>query len=303
MEYIMEKTLTIFTPTYNRMEKLKDCYDSLKRQSNKDFIWMIVDDGSTDQTEELVSEWINQKIIKIEYIKKENGGKASAINLSIDNCKTNLWMCLDSDDILTDNAVEIILKSYSDIIKTENICGLLALRTGKDGNVMNNKSRVPNHVQYATLTEIRYYYKIDTEYAIVYKTEIAQKYKYPLIPGEKFMPLSYVYDQIDQKYQYKIIHEDVMVSEYLDDGITRNKKNILLKNPKGFILFNKQRMVLAPNFRLKVKAVILYIISSILDKDTSFSKCIKESPQKLLTILLYLPSFILCKVVYEKSKK
>ena len=93
-----------------------------------------------------------------------------------------------------------------------------------------------------------------------------------------------------------------MVSEYLDDGITETRKYIV-KNPKGFILFNKQRMVLAPNFRLKVKAVILYIISSILDKDTSFSKCIKESPQKLLTILLYLPSFILCKVVYEKSKK
>lgn len=297
----MDKLLTIFTPTYNRMNNLKDCYASLVKQSNKNFIWMIVDDGSTDQTEKLVLKWINDKIIDINYFKKENGGKASAINLSLDKCETLLWMCLDADDYLTDNAVEIFLENYKSIIEDESVCGLLALRTGKDGYVMNHKNRIPNQIEYATLNMIRYSLKIDTEYAMVFKSEIIKKYKYPIVAGEKFMPLSYVYDQIDQKYNYKIIHNDVMVSEYLEDGITKNKKRLIVNNPKGYKFFNKQRITLAPSLKLKVKATILYITSCVLDKDTNFFNCIEESPNKILTLLLYLPGMLLCKLLYMQE--
>lgn len=298
----MDELLTIFTPTYNRIESLKECYISLKNQTDNNFIWMIVDDGSTDNTREVVLSWIEENTVQIEYISKENGGKVSAINASLDQCKTTLWMCLDSDDILTNEAVRIFIEEYQKISTLEQICGLLALRTGKDGKVMNHKERIPQEVEFSTLSRIRYHYKIDTEYAIVYKTKIAKRFKYPLIPGEKFMPLSYVYDQIDSKYEYKIIHNDVMISEYMKDGITVNKKKLIMSYPKGYRLYHKQRIVLAQSYKLKVKSIILYNVASILDDETNFIKCVKESPVRFSTILFFFPSLIIKNVMFKQTQ-
>ena len=107
------KTLTIFTPTYNRADILNKAYKSLKRQTNKDFIWLVVDDGSIDNTEDVVKGWIDENIIEIKYIKKENGGKHTAYNVAVENTSTELIMiALDSDDYLSDDAVEIILDTW-----------------------------------------------------------------------------------------------------------------------------------------------------------------------------------------------
>ena len=123
--------LTIFTPTFNRAELLKRVYDSLLRQREKNFSWLIVDDGSTDNTKEVVEEWLREGRINIQYEYQENGGKMRAHNQGVNLCNTELFLCLDSDDFLTEDAVEIILSCYEKKIKGNPKYGALSPTKGR----------------------------------------------------------------------------------------------------------------------------------------------------------------------------
>src|SRR5690554_1406773 len=119
--------LTIFTPTFNRSRALSECYKSLCQQTVSGFIWHIIDDGSTDDTEVLVKSWQEEALFEIRYQKVPNGGKARAVNKSWDELDTKLWLCLDSDDTLVEGAVNRILNNYSEIEHEEDVCGLFSL--------------------------------------------------------------------------------------------------------------------------------------------------------------------------------
>lgn len=274
-------SITVFTPTFNRKENLKDCYNSLLKQTNKDFIWQIVDDGSTDDTETLVNKWINEEKIKIIYIQKKNGGKASSINVSLSETESTLWMTLDSDDYLFPNAIEIILNEYPKIESNKNICGMFALRSTPDGEPMQ-KAKIPEKVKYSTQNYIRYNLEIPPEYMHVFKTNIIKQFPYPIIEGENYIPLSYVFDQIDQDYEYLILHQPLMVCEYQEDGITNTKRNLIKKNPKGYTLYKKQLIKLAPDFKTKIKASANYITGCILSRDKNW---LKNAPHKGYVLL------------------
>ncbi|MEG1256980.1 glycosyltransferase [Clostridium sp.] len=289
--------LTIFTPTYNREKQLSKCYESLLEQTSKNFVWQVIDDGSTDETEKFINKMKADEMIDIIYIKKENGGKVSAINLSLERCSTELWVCLDSDDFLTNNAVEIILKNYEKIKYDEKVCGLIALRSNPDFTPMHKLS-IPRGIKYATLRKIRYELGIPPEYVFAYKTNIISQYPYPIIKGEKFMALSYVFDQIDQKYKYLVMHEPLMVCEYFEDGISKNKRKLIKKNPKGYTIYKRQALELSPNLKLRIKECILYITGCILSNDKN---CINNSPYKFLTILCYPLGWLLYMNMYRKN--
>lgn len=283
------KLITVFTPTYNRATKLKQCYASLIRQTSNNFLWQIIDDGSTDNTKEVVEEFISDGKIKIEYVKKENGGKISAINKSLDITTTELWVCLDSDDYFFDTAIETYEKLYSFIADKNDVCGLFSLRSKQNGSPMQNET-IPNHIVYETQFNIRYKFKIEPEYVQVYKTKIIKEYKYPRFKNEKYMPLSYVQDQIDQKYKFYIFDIPTMVCEYQDDGITKNQKKLIKNNPKGYTAFKKQQIEIAPTFLFRIKACITYDTGCILSRD--YKSIISGSPNKLLTIILFPVSLI-----------
>lgn len=295
---ILNPKITIFTPTYNRKELLSKCYNSLLKQSNKQFVWQIIDDGSEDETNSLVDKWIEEGEMNIEYIYKENGGKVSAINRSLEITNTKYWFCLDSDDYLTDNAIEIIIKKLKLIEDNENICGLLGLRIGIDGKPMGNVNSIPADLKFAKLRDIRIDLGIDTEYIQVFKTKVVKQYPYPLIKGEKFMALSFAFDQIDAKYNYLIIHEGLMISEYQEDGMTKHKRKLIKENPKGYTLYNKQRFLLEKNLKQKIKAAILYNIGNILDIESNVKKSVEKSPSKFITAILYPLSYIIYKIRY-----
>lgn len=290
--------VTVFTPTYNRADFLKRCYESLKKQTSKKFTWLIVDDGSTDNTKEIVQQWIDEYKIKIKYIKKQNGGKVSAINESYKHTTTKLWMCLDSDDYLLKSAIENIVKSYRYIEDDTNLCGFLALRTGPDGEVMGHQKRIPQKVKRTTLKKIRYDLGIETEYVMIYKTDIINKYPYPIIEGEKFFPLSYIYNKLDMKYTYYILQEDLMISEYYDDGITKNKKNLIKKNPIGYTIHNANILKYEKSWKRKVKATILYNVGCILSKNRA-QRYVDQVPSKWLTTLFYPISFLIVKMQFS----
>ena len=134
----MDKTLTIFTPAYNRAYTLHKCYESLKRQTNKNFKWMIIDDGSTDNTVDLVAKWKEKSDFEIIYIYKQNGGMHTAHNTAYENIYTELNMCIDSDDYLTDDAIDKIL-SFWEENKDEKYGGIIALDIFQNGEIIGTK--------------------------------------------------------------------------------------------------------------------------------------------------------------------
>ena len=271
-------TLTVFTPTYNRAYILNQCYESLVRQSCKDFIWLIIDDGSTDNTKELVEEWMkNDNKFEIRYHYKKNGGMHTGHNAAYELIDTELNVCIDSDDFMPDNAVELIVNFWNKY-GSDKYSGIVALDVYKNGEVIGCK--LPN--KKSTTLSGFYDNGGQGDKKLIYRTEVINKYpSYPEFKGEKFVPLDYKYLLVDQDYELLIMNEAVCVVEYMEDGSSKNMFRQYYKNPRGFSFMRKVHMVYDKKFINKFKNCIHYVSSSFISKNKEF---ISESPNKLMTI-------------------
>lgn len=271
-------TLTVFTPTYNRAYILNQCYESLVRQSCKDFIWLIIDDGSTDNTKELVEEWMkNDNKFEIRYHYKKNGGMHTGHNAAYELIDTELNVCIDSDDFMPDNAVELIVNFWNKY-GSDKYSGIVALDIYKNGEVIGCK--LPN--KKSTTLSGFYDNGGQGDKKLIYRTEVINKYpSYPEFKGEKFVPLDYKYLLADQDYELLIMNEAVCVVEYMEDGSSKNMFRQYYKNPRGFSFMRKVHMVYDKKFINKFKNCIHYVSSSFISKNKEF---ISESPNKLMTI-------------------
>lgn len=271
-------TLTVFTPTYNRAYILNQCYESLVRQSCKDFIWLIIDDGSTDNTKELVEEWMkNDNKFEIRYHYKKNGGMHTGHNAAYELIDTELNVCIDSDDFMPDNAVELIVNFWREY-GSDKYSGIVALDIYKNGEVIGCK--LPD--KKSTTLSGFYDNGGQGDKKLIYRTEVINKYpSYPEFKGEKFVPLDYKYLLADQDYELLIMNEVVCVVEYMEDGSSKNMFRQYYKNPRGFSFMRKVHMVYDKKFINKFKNCIHYVSSSFISKNKEF---ISESPNKLMTI-------------------
>ena len=271
-------TLTVFTPTYNRAYILNQCYESLVRQSCKDFIWLIIDDGSTDNTKELVEEWMkNDNKFEIRYHYKKNGGMHTGHNAAYELIDTELNVCIDSDDFMPDNAVELIVNFWNKY-GSDKYSGIVALDVYKNGEVIGCK--LPN--KKSTTLSGFYDNGGQGDKKLIYRTEVINKYpSYPEFKGEKFVPLDYKYLLVDQDYELLIMNEAVCVVEYMEDGSSKNMFRQYYKNPRGFSFMRKVHMEYDKKFINKFKNCIHYVSSSFISKNKEF---ISESPNKLMTI-------------------
>jgi glycosyltransferase involved in cell wall biosynthesis len=289
--------LTVFTPTFNRAYCLSQLYESLLRQSCKDFIWLVVDDGSTDATKELIDSWIAENKISIQYIFKKNEGMHSGHNVAINNISTELNMCIDSDDFLPDDAVKKIIDFWNSN-KKESWAGLIGLDAFKDGKIVGTP--FPETLNECKYSLLKSKYKVTGDKKFVYKTDIIKKYPdYPIFEGEKFVPLGYKYLLIDQDYDLGVVHDILCIVEYMPDGSSKNIIKQYLKNPKGFAHERKIRMQYAPSFKERFTNAMHYVSSSILLKNYSF---FSESPSKVLT-LIAIPFGILLNVYIRYTNK
>ena len=263
----MNTLLTIFTPTYNRGYCLERLYNSLLKQSNHDFLWFVVDDGSTDNTRVLINKLKNENKIKIEYHYQENEGKMAAHNWAVQKCHTELFMCLDSDDILTDNAVELILNKWGENID-KGICGILAPKfMTTDNNYLNiTISKVKMTSPRNTLKGI-YNDGYKGETALVFKTDIIKHFPFPIEQGEKFVPENLSYDYIDDNYQYLILEEPLMICAYQTDGYTRNIAKVYVANPKGSIKAFLHEFNRSKSFIRRIKLRMYMIAYGIIVKN------------------------------------
>lgn len=231
--------VTVFTPTYNRAYILGDLYHSLQRQTCMDFEWLIVDDGSADDTKALVASWQGEeKPFPIRYVYQENGGKCRAINRGLKEADGRLFFTVDSDDYLTDDAIEKVIRWDGELPKDGHFCGYV-------GNRGITPTQTPNRLfpgGYLDGTALDRYDQVDGERAFVFYTEIHRKYLYPEFPGEKFLTEAVTWDLMAHDgYKMRFYNDIIWIWEYKDDGLTRAGYRVFLENPQGTGLFFRQK--------------------------------------------------------------
>lgn len=273
--------LTVFTPAYNRAHTIDRTYNSLCKQSNKNFIWLVIDDGSTDNTAELIKEWQKKDNgFEIQYIYKENGGMHTAHNTAYKNITTELNTCIDSDDMLGEEAVQKIWNRWQQV-KDKGYAGIIGNDADFDGNIIGVP--LPKNTEDISIREF-YGNGGSGDKKMVYVTKIFKKYPpYPVFEGEKFYALGSTYTLIDEEYKLAVINEILCNVEYQADGSSRNMWKQYVRNPKGFAHLRKFHMQHAYSKKEYIKENIHYISSSIQCKNKNF---IKEAPSKTLTVLL-----------------
>lgn len=275
------KTITVFTPTYNRAYCLHKCYESLVNQPSQDFVWLIIDDGSTDNTEELVASWIKEGKIDIVYHYQENQGMHGGHNAAYRLTETTLNVCIDSDDCMGENAIQKILDTWEKIKDKPEFAGIVGLDADPDGKIIGTS--IPDSVEETTLYDLYHVHKVQGDKKLVYRTEVVKKYPaYPIFEGERFVPLGYLYQLIDQDYKLLPLNEVLCEVEYMPDGSSLNILKQYRRHPRGFAFSRKSRMQLAENFKDRFKNAIHYVSSAMFTKNASF---LSESPKKLTTLL------------------
>ena len=292
----MDKTLTIFTPAYNRAYTLHKCYESLKRQTNKNFKWMIIDDGSTDNTVDLVAKWKEKSDFEIIYIYKKNGGMHTAHNTAYQNIDTELNVCIDSDDYLTDDAVEIIVSEWEKV-KSEKLAGLGALNVFESGEIIGSK--FPENIKLSKYFDIYNKYGVVGDKKFIYRTELIKKFPYPEYEGEKYVGLDYKYKKLDEEYELALINKVVCVVEYMEDGSSKNMLRQYRNNPRGWCFFRVENLKI-PNtsLKFKFKESIHYVSSSLMIKDNNL---FQMTPYKSLAILAFPFGYLLKVYIVAKT--
>lgn len=269
--------ITVFTPTYNRGEKLKRLYNSLLSQTNNNFEWLIVDDGSTDNTRSIVEKFCTDKF-SIRYCEKKNGGKHTAYNLGLEMAKGEYFLCVDSDDWLSKDAINIISKKCSEI----NVNIFLVYKIDSDGNMLSQY--FPEMLERAGILQLAHCYHCTGEFTLIFKTRYARKYPFPVFEEEKFITESVVYDRMFASENAFLIREIITVCEYQKDGLTNNLNEIMKKNPTGYCLYFRQRIDAEYDIEKRIIAIGKYHCFRRLSKSKQ-SKY--DGKYKYLVCLLY----------------
>jgi glycosyltransferase involved in cell wall biosynthesis len=250
--------ITIFTPTYNRKDLLKRLYQSLLQQTQKNFEWLVVDDGSTDNTENYFSNLLTkQQPFPIRYIKQENGGKHRAINNGVRNAEGELFFIVDSDDYLTEDAIDKINQWVATLDSSHKWAGLSGLKGDSKGNAVGQQYKEHRFVD-AKNSERRKYNLLGDK-AEVYFTEILKQHPFPEIPGENFISEEIVWNAIARDgYYIRWFNEIIYICDYLEGGLTKdNTKD--RKNPIGRLLWAKGQLETFPNsWRDRFLAIGIY---------------------------------------------
>ena len=294
----MTAFLTVFTPAYNRAGTIKRTYQSLLNQDNKDFIWLVIDDGSVDNTGELVKGWLKEDNgFEIQYIYKHNGGMHTAHNTAYENIHTELNVCIDSDDALAPGAVSSIYHKWQEV-KDKGYAGLIGLDANMNtGEVIG--TGFPEGMKETTLTGF-YAAGGKGDKKLVYRTDVINKYPaYPVFEGEKYVALAYKYRLIDQDYKLAVLNKVLCNVEYQPDGSSATMYQQYVKNPKGFAFWRKVCMQYPESKKRLLIDCMHYVAESKLAGNKHY---IQESPRKALTGLMTPAGNLLCKRIKKVTK-
>lgn len=278
------KSITVFTPTYNRASLLTRCYESIKKQTCRDFVWMIVDDGSTDETRKLVEKWINEdQTTDIVYYYKENGGLHTAYNEAISHIDTELCVCIDSDDFMPNDAIEKILLLWQKK-GSDNVAGIVGLDYDLNDRVIGDPLPEQETVNLIDLFIGKYKLRNGDRTNVV-RTELYKQFApMKVFPGEKNFNPHYMHLQISEKFDFLVLNENLRYVDYQDCGMSASILKQYYNSPNSFIEIRKLYLSFRnTSFLFKFRHSIHLVSSCIFAK--KFLKAIPESPHKFITTL------------------
>lgn len=232
--------LTIFTPTYNRAHTLRRAYESLQKQTSRDFCWLIIDDGSTDDTKELIQSFIDENNdFTIQYCYKENGGLHTGYNKAIELCETELMLCLDSDDWLAPECVEHLLERWDGCPDRTNYAGVIANDCFQDGTIIGRE-----YEKETTSYIAEQFLKVGYgDKALMMRTDLFKAVAPQVgFEGEKNFNPSYMIDQVAEKYDFLTLNESVKIVEYAEDGMASSIIKQYYNSPKSFMKYRTLRL-------------------------------------------------------------
>ena len=233
--------LSILTATYNRAKYLSKLYKSILENietSNLKAEWIVINDGSTDNTEEVIEKFVLENKIEIKYIFQENSGKMAAINRGMEEVTGELVVDCDSDDYFTDNAFKAIKQNASILLENEKIYALCFLKQDFFGNISGK--RFSNNYMKSTMFDLYFKKYIQGEKILVFNANIRKKFKNELEENEKFVTEARMYHKMDDNYKILCINEVIEIGDYQDDGYTQNIVETFRKNPNGYYKYFKE---------------------------------------------------------------
>lgn len=224
--------LTILTPSYNRAYILKKLYASLQEQSDKSFVWMVIDDGSTDDTDTLIQELSETADFPIQYVYKENGGKHTALNKGIELINTELTIIVDSDDCLMPDAVETIINFHQQFKDQEGLCGYSFMRVYPDGKIIGKpfqkEGMINSYIEQRINSNDMY-----SDKAEVFYTSVLREFPFPIFENERFLSEDVIWLPMGRKYKTVYSGKGIYICDYLEDGLTKNRRRNNIKSPRG----------------------------------------------------------------------
>lgn len=249
--------ITILTPTYNRASLLPRLFDSLLRQTSKDFEWIVVDDGSTDDTREVVAN-LKEKCggaFPMGYVYKANGGKHMAINIGAERARGELLFIADSDDLLTDDALETVANSWHDISDDKSFAGIAGLDITMDTREVIGSGLPQEHID-CNAIDIRYRHHVTGDMKEVFRIEVLREFPFPEFAGERFCPEQLVWFRMARRYRLRYINKPIYIADYQPDGITAGITRARMRNPSASMLTYAELTECPVPFLVKVKAAI-----------------------------------------------
>lgn len=247
---------TILTPTYNRASLLSSLYKSLVYQSFKDFEWIVIDDGSNDNTKTVIENFINEDKISIRLIHQKNGGKHRALNRGVKEAKGELLFIVDSDDSLPIDSLERVSRQYEKIKNSAYIGGVCGLMAHHDGTIIGTRDIVTSTV--LSSIEMRFKYGFKGDLCEVFRTSVLRAFPFPEIGNEVFCPEDLVLNRIATDYKLLFFNEVIYSRDYLDGGLTSNIIKIRMKSPIASMMCYAELLPLNIPFVYKLKAAINY---------------------------------------------
>ncbi len=281
--------VTILTPTYNRSELLKRCYASLRAQTCQDFEWLIIDDGSTDDTRNIIKPILSETAFHIEYHGKTNGGKHTALNYSHGFIHGRYTIILDDDDTLTNDAIETIKKFWEKYAKEKKVW-CLSFQKIKDRmpiQSFGNTETVSNHIDFRIIAGRPF------DCAEVMRSDVFKSYSFPVFANERFIGEDCMWTALAKNYDTVYIDKGIYICYYLPDGLTMSGRKFRLASPQGGMF--RSNIYLDHRFPLKIriKHAVLYDVFAYASKDIHGS--MKKCNGKLLCRLMLPAGFIIYK--------
>lgn len=291
----MKEFLTIITPTYNRVSNLNKLYETLCIQTNKDFVWLVIDDGSQDDTYKYINTIVNDNKINIKYIRKENGGKHTALNIAFDNLTTELFLVVDSDDRLTTNAVEEIYIYYNKY-KNDKIGGFVFLRGYSENESITIKFK-QDEFKGNYIKDIINKQPAGDRVEVFY-TCLIKENRFPIFENENFIGEGYFWNRISKGFDLVFINKIIYIGEYLDGGLTKSGRKMRINNSMGGMYHALEYINNCYSLKLRIKNMILALVYR------RFAAKQEKKPLKIkiniLSVMCYIPSIII--YYYWKNK-